>query len=60
MPLDRGVGIHNGKPVVVCLEGEEIPLSDDEKSLLSLSYKFCVVDDLREEEFEENLEEMII
>ena len=27
---------------------------------MSLSYKFCVVDDLREEEFEESIEEMII
>ena len=35
-------------PVIVCMEGEQIELSDDERSLLSLGPKFSMMKSLRD------------
>ena len=48
------------EPVVVCMEGEVIELSEDEKDVLSLGPKFCVLNNLNEEEIEGEVEECII
>ena len=49
-------------PVLVCDESESkrIQLSDDEASVLSLGQKFCILNDLGEDEFLNNLEQCII
>ena len=47
-------------PVVVAREGEEIPLSKEEVSILSLGPKFCVLNNLNEEEFANNIEQAIL
>ena len=47
-------------PVLVCQEGEEILLSDDEVRFLSLGPKFNILKKLRLEDFEPALEEAIM
>ena len=46
-------------PVIVCEEGKILEISEEETSALALDPKFCIVKDLREEEFEVALEECI-
>ena len=46
-------------PVIVCKEGEEFDVSEDERQAMALGPKFCVVGDLSEEEFETAVEECI-
>ena len=47
-------------PVIVCMEGEQIELSDDERSLLSLGPKFSMMKSLRDEDFDASLEEALM
>ena len=47
-------------PVVVVREGEEILLDDNEREALKLGSKFCVLSRLDDEEFEVDVEEMIM
>ena len=48
------------EPVVVCREGEEISLNEDEMSLLRLGPKFCEFTNLDEVDFEIEVEQMIL
>ena len=48
------------KPVIVLRENEVITLSKDEESVLALGPKFCVLNNLNDEEFERELEESIV
>ena len=48
------------KPVIVCMEGEKICLSKEEIEVLSLGPKFCLQNDLKEDEFENEVEQMLI
>ena len=48
------------KPVIVVRENEVITLSKDEESVLALGPKFCVLNNLNDEEFERELEESIV
>ena len=47
-------------PVVVCEDGEEMNLTKEETEVHSLGPKFCILNDLKEEEFENNLEQALI
>ena len=47
-------------PVIVCMEGENIELSEDEVKLLSLGPKFSVLKNLEDEKFEASLEESLM
>ena len=47
-------------PVIVVREGEEILLDDNEREALKLGSKFCVLSRLDDEEFEVDVEEMIM
>ena len=48
------------EPVVVCREGEEIALSSEERDLLALGPKYCIMNNLNEETFEREVEECIV
>ena len=48
------------EPIIVTRMGEEIKLSDEEKEVLSLGPKFCILNNLYEEEFEREIEECIV
>ena len=48
------------EPCIVCMEDEDIRVTDDEKDLLSLGPKFCVRNAMSEELFECEVEECII
>ena len=48
------------EPVIVEMSDEKISLSEDEEALLALGPKFCVVRNLREEQFECDVEEAIM
>ena len=50
----------NQEPVVLCREGQEIVFTEDEKSVLLLGPKFCILKNLSEESFEREVEESII
>ena len=50
----------NEEPAVVCLDGEELKLDENEVQLLALGPKFCVMKNLCEETFEVELEECIM
>ena len=47
-------------PMVVCNVDEGIELSEDEKQVLLLGPKFCILNKLSEETFQREVEEMII
>ena len=53
-------GVENEEPSIVVREGEGIILNGDEKSFLALGPKFCVFNNLNEEDFEREVEECII
>ena len=48
------------EPVVVCRHGEEIVLSKDEQEILSLGGKFNILSNLDEENFEVEVEQMLM
>ena len=48
------------EPIIVCMEGEEILISENEAALLALGPKFCVINNLCEETFEVELESCIM
>ena len=48
------------EPTVVCLRDEDVVLSDDEKSVLALGPKFCVFNNLSEENFQREVEECVV
>ena len=48
------------EPVIVCMEGEVIELDEDEKSVLLLGPKYCILKNLCEESFEREVEECVI
>ena len=48
------------EPCIVCMEDEEVIISEEEKDLLALGPKFCVRNNLNEEIFEGEVEECII
>ena len=47
-------------PMVVCEADEEIQLSEDEKDILRLGPKYCVLNKLSEEQFQREVEECIV
>ena len=48
------------EPSIVCEEGNEITLNEDEKEVLKLGPKFCVMGRLDDEKFEIEVEQMIM
>ena len=56
----RGDEVICEEPIIVCMDGEEILISEDEASVLALGPKFCVMADLSEELFEAEIEECIM
>ena len=61
--LDENVDVETRgakDPIVVVREGEEIVLNEDEREALRLGPKFCVLNRLDDEEFEVDVEEMVM
>ena len=54
-------GVNDMEPTIVYMKNEEpIELTNDEKSVLALGPKFCIMNNLNEETFEREIEETII
>ena len=48
------------EPIIVCREGEEINMTNDELEILASGPKFCILNNLSDEKFEGELEQMIV